>query len=858
MKNQIIKKIMAYLLVGAMVITTPMTASAAGLADAYDTGTGSDEDKSSNTDTNTDTNTNTGGIVPVPDGTVDPIVDVHNYDITGIVLDKESVNLEAVDQTDTLQARVLFGDYDPSQEEMVWATIDAGLKKKIENQIYWYSEDPDVVTIEGVKDDNSKAVIKATGTGAVKVAAWIEADRKVDQDNPYRPTEDDYQAWATVIVTEGTQTIDFEQDSKKFYQKHTYNLKEYTVINKGKSEIRANNSKAENLVYSGLNVTNGKATLSTDGILKVTKATASTKASFTIVGETSGKVQEIKDVEFGDAVPATKVEIKDKIKKLDFDLGTKTPNTSKEVSAVLYHKKGSKNITVGADDEQRDQITDIVTWKSKNEKIAYVEKVEGKNDLTARIVAKDVGTTTITATATSGKKASIKVTVSATPTGVKILGIDKVEGKGSTWTGKRTTLTAVLTAGENNEIEIPAGKTKFQWKPSERALAKVSGKAVATVKPTNYVGDTPKKVMITVEGKGKGYKVDNSEKPYELTIEQSDISNIGIAKKNYDGSYPKERVVPLNVKKGTDKASIGKGSFNDYVVADIDAKKGDASSVGWSVSGSAATIDDNGKLEPVKPGKATVTASYVSIKSNGKPQLNTKKITVTVVQNATSIAFAKEQTVKNPSPRSKEQTVTLKVKSIAPKKATCNVVGWKTLTHINKGDGKPEDKPNQSVPIGGTSEFIKKATKNSVTIKIPADAKAGSVIKVGAYTDGGVVAYAYVYVTEKTEKLTAENTNVSVNLGGEKTPLGNFTIDRNKTKNFNQKDLTFNETGTNGSTTAYITEPVTYSVDKNSAKYIKVDQNGNVIGLQRTGNKKATVTVKTISGKSAKIKVIVN
>ena len=852
MKNQIIKKIMAYLLVGAMVITTPMTASAAGLADAYDTGTGSDEDKSSNTDTNTDTNTNTGGIVPVPDGTVDPIVDEHNYDITGIVLDKESVNFEAVDQTDTLQARVLFGDYDPSKEEMVWATIDAKLKKEIENQIYWYSEDSDVVTIEGVKGDNSKAVIKATGTGEVKVAAWIEADRKVDQDNPYRPTEDDYQAWATIIVTEGTQTIDFEQDSKKFYQKHTYNLKEYTVINKGKSEIRANNAKAENLVYSGLNVTNGKATLSTDGILKVTKATASTKASFIIVGETSGKVQEIKDVEFGDAVPATRVEIKDKIKKLDFNLGTKTPNTSKEVSAVLYHKKGSKNITVGADEEQRDQITDIVTWKSKNEKIACVEKVEGKNDLTARIVAKDVGTTTITATATSGKKASIKVTVSATPTGVKILGIDKVEGEGSTWTGKRTTLTAVLTAGENNEIEIPAGKTKFQWKPSVKTLAKVSGKAVGTVKPTNYVGDTPKEVTITVKGKGIGYEVDGS---YKLTIEQSDISDIGIAKRNYDGSYPQKRVVPLKVKKGTDKASIGKGSFNDYVVADIDAKKGDASSVGWSVSGSAATIDDNGKLEPVKPGKATVTASYVSIK-NGKPQLNTKKITVTVVQNATSIAFAKEQTVKNPSPRSKEQTVTLKVKSIAPKKATCNIVDWKILAHINTGNAF-KDVANQSVPTGSTSEFIKKATKNSVTIKIPGDAKAGSVIKVGAYTDGGVVAYAYVYVTEKTEKLTAEKTTISVELG-KKEPLGNFTIDKNKTKNFNQKDLTFNETGTNGSTTAYTTEPVTYSVDKNSAKYIKVDQNGNVIGLQKTGNKKATVTVKTISGKSAKIKVTVN
>lgn len=93
--------------------------------------------------------------------------------------------------------------------------------------------------------------------------------------------------------------------------------------------------------------------------------------------------------------------------------------------------------------------------------------------------------------------------------------------------------------------------------------------------------------------------------------------------------------------------------------------------------------------------------------------------------------------------------MTLKVKSIAPKKATCNVVNWKILAHINKGEGEPENKANQSVAIGGTSEFIKKATKNSVTIKIPANAKAGSVIKVGAYTDGGVVAYAYVYVTER-------------------------------------------------------------------------------------------------------------
>ena len=108
--------------------------------------------------------------------------------------------------------------------------------------------------------------------------------------------------------------------------------------------------------------------------------------------------------------------------------------------------------------------------------------------MTREIVAKGVGSTTITATASSGKKATIKVTVDATPTGVKIIDING-ETSGDTYTGKRTTLKAVLIATvDGKEVQLPAGKSKFKWTPSDKKVATVSGKETGTVKPANLVG----------------------------------------------------------------------------------------------------------------------------------------------------------------------------------------------------------------------------------------------------------------------------------------------------------------------------------------------------------------------------------
>jgi hypothetical protein len=919
MKNQIIKKIMAYLLVGAMVITTPMTASATELENAYSTGVDQDTDNTSGSNTNTNTNTQTKAI------DIPGIIEDYNFNITGIMLDKEALSFNEVDAeghpvSEALQARVLFDDYDPTGEPMEWASLGYDEKQKIEKQIHWYSDDNDVAKVVWAKSDpkeengkeddkiivdagNLKALVKPKGVGQTNVYAWIEADGKQYVKNPDRPTPGDYIATAVVTVTEKITSIEFEQPYD-FFEKRTYDLKDYTNLEtSAKTSIPASSKGAETLIYSleGTAPKGCTVTLTEDGILTVKKAKKGMSIEFNAIA-TKSKTSENefvklsnKKITFGDAIHATQISA-DCGKSVGLDLG-KTGETSKTVNVTLENKKSKLKVDANTSLKERNDgknITDTVTWTTKNSNIADIVPVTvkdengnvlkdengndvTKNDLTREIVAKGVGSTTITATASSGKKATIKVTVDATPTGVKIIDING-ETSGDTYTGKRTTLKAVLIATvDGKEVQLPAGKSKFKWTPSDKKVATVSGKETGTVKPANLVGKEGESKPVTISVRvynGRKYDFTSAEttQDYTLTVKQSNISDISIDKlaNSTSPSDVKDGFITLvqtgsKNKKGKDTAYIGTGV--DYVAKPAETKYADA--IGWTISGAAATIDDNGKLTPVKPGKATISANYVTLNSKtGKAKLNKKTVAVTVIQNATSIAFAKEQTVKNPSPKGKPQAVTLKVKSIEPKKATCNVASWKIMAYIVDKDGKVVTKTDTSESFGpsvknGTG-YVKKSTKNSITVNVPGTAQAGSVIKVGAYTNGGVVAYAYIYVTDKTTKVKVENPNTEFELG-KTASIGKVIVelgkDANKqiiTKEAANKNTNFGNGGTQGDTTAYITEPVTYSVDKNSAKFIKVDQNGNVTGIQRTGKKTATVTIKTVSGKSAKVKIKVN
>lgn len=388
-----------------------------------------------------------------------------------------------------------------------------------------------------------------------------------------------------------------------------------------------------------------------------------------------------------------------------------------------------------------------------------------------------------------------------------------------TYTGKQKTLTAVLTAGKDekgNDIELPVGKTKIKWTTKDKTVAGVSGKKEAgTVKPVNGLkkkdnqAGEKKEVIIEVTAEGRNTKKEpyTFSGSYTLTVVQSNISSVEVDKrltviKDNGIKIKWNTIVADSATRGNDAAYVGTGNMYKAVSTEGSYPEGEAGSdaIGWTISGAAAKINDNGYLTPVKPGSSTVSVNYVTLNKDGKAKLNKKTVKVKVIQNATSIAFAKDQTVKNPSPREKDQTVTLKVKSIAPKKATCNVASWKIMAYITDKEGNVDETP-QSLSFDSKVKkgngYVTKTTANSITVKIPGKAQAGSVIKVGAYTNGGVVAYAYIYVTDKTTKVTVTGAPESVSLG-KTVSVG--TVKVTDSKEAGLKNQKFGKTGT---TTAY-------------------------------------------------------
>jgi hypothetical protein len=853
MKNQIIKKIMAYLLVGAMVITTPMTASAAGLADAYDTGTGSDEDKSSNTDTNTDTNTNTGGIKP---GEIPPVVEEFNINIFGIALDKETLDFDLGDeeQSNTLQARVLFDGYDPSNEDMQWA-VSAEEKAKIEKNIHWYSSNPDVAEVRIIdENDNTKAMVIAKGDGEAEITAWIEADKQVYSDDPNRPTQNDYKATAIVTVTEHATGVHFNYGDTPFVAKRQYDLNDYTYLTFKNGRELPVKACQESVTFSNMKINNKttKATLK-DGILKITKSQEGDIITFDMV--TEGGLKDKGEITIAKENPVTKLTFANN--KMTIDMGT-----DEAVEGKVY--KDTNTLTVQKKDVDA-ATTDLFTW-TESSKGKVIEIIENKGE-TATLRAINVGSSTVTVKASSGKSAKLKVTVTATPSDVKIEAPDMSESGYVTYTGKPTTMTAVLYG--KNGIKIPQGKTKLAWTVNDKSYAKVSSKGIVT--PANILyaknskGKLDKKNL--VEGLSVTSKVSVSVKgtsindDYDLKIDQSNVESFGIDKYNL-ADTSKTSKVNLVKNKATLKDDIFVGqSYNFVALATGKDPEGNivdfSNATAWTVSGKGINSKVNEatlQTTITSKVKATVKASYITISKNAKSgaysaKKNTATITISPIQMANTLTLNKNAVVVNP--KKGNNKVTLNVKALAPKGATDKIM-WKVMSRDAVTGTAIEGLSASGADLENKHNSPRNDAKNKkLTVIIPGTAPVGSVIKVGAYAEGGAVAYAYIYVTDKTTKVVTGLESVK--------PKNTISLKAGETAQLTPKLVTANgekavgeSKWSQGNTIAYDTEPVSYILDKKSAQYVKVDANGKIVALQKGT---AKVTIKTISGKSAKVTI---
>ena len=782
------------------------------------------------------------GTVPI-----DPDITEHEASIFGITLDKDTLALD-YNAKDGLKARVLFDNYNADKENMDWA-IDSEVRSKIEGSIKWYTADNSVAMVTGKGTD---ATVTGTGDGKTEVMAWIEADGKtVSGKTNTVPTEGDYIAKAVVTVKEHAKSLGFKVDAVKYVAGNEYELRDYTylVLDSGKERPATESQVAITYSFAEKLPRGVKATITDSGLLKITKGKAGDVIVLNAIAENGAKTD--KPIE---------ITLSEQVKVTNFTINANDMDMGKDTTIVERDGKQYVSQIASLDNIQPTGYTDnTFVWSVNNKKIVDIEpiKKDGINGKEARIIAKGVGKAKITVKAGSGKKITKAIEIKATADKLEIVGNDP------TYTGRPVTLEGQLT-GTNGLVVPVTAQTKLTWsltdKQNDKLYAKINNKGVVTPQNILYVNKgngkpdktqivKEKYVDVSITVKSKDGKTDKKD----LRINQSDVKYVDITK----GNYTEVEGISLgltDLKKNNQKATIDNtfvGQTYWFKASLTGEEKEDFSeSVAWTVAGKGIDASVNGAKVDAKitgTSNATIKASYIILEPKGK-NIIAKKITKVItikkpVQNAEKITLNKNEFVVFETGR--EQKVTINVKATTPKKATYKISDWKIKYHKAGAADDADDGASINKKISGK-------TNNKIQITVPADAKAGSVIKVGAYTDGGVVAYAYIYVTEKTQKVeTVPNKTHKLAVGGsvkiETTVTGASTTV--------SKDDVNKPVWNVESTNAYTVEPVTYTVDKKGASVIKLDENGNVTALKPG---KATVTVKTLSGKKkATVKITV-
>ena len=250
-----------------------------------------------------------------------------------------------------------------------------------------------------------------------------------------------------------------------------------------------------------------------------------------------------------------------------------------------------------------------------------------------------------------------------------------------------------------------------------------------------------------------------------------------------------------------------------------------------------------GKLSVLKGGTTKVTASYVTVnEKNGKKsaKLNKKTITVKAVQKATSLTLNKN--IFTVVAGTNAKPVAINVKKQLPS-GSKDKITWKVVAGDKNGEMLINDE-------GKTWKNVKPANAKTTSVKIPVSQyDAGTVVKVGAYADGGAVAYAYIYVVDSKTK------GVQVVKGKSKTTKETMTVGQSikLVPQIKKSDNSFHDAlNYTKENKGYASDPVTYSFNK--AGIASIDKDGNITAMKPGTTK---LTVKTLSGKKATVTITV-
>lgn len=644
MKGKFIKKLVAYALTAAMVVSTPMTAFASEFADNFWVSDGNEENDPSNSGTGTVTSTYTG--TSVLKDNAENIKGIKVTPSAAVLNDTNDYKLE-------LKAEIVY-EKEP----------DAEAKKKIEKHIEWSSSNLSIVRPAARATDRTICPIKGYNGGFATITASIDTnfDGEADQ-----------MAVVKVMVQKPVTNIGWKwNNGDKLYAGHTYDLHDYINI----SPVGAYDDSIT-FTMSGLGSKDKKlATLNGDGVLTLAKSIKEAKTVTLSVQWGNGNKSDVSvSLDPGNPVKSLKItQAKDALK---YDFANNYKNVADKWTK---EKQAPRDLTATVTAQKQGATTDELEWTSSNPRVVKVIETDKANEVKFEGVS--VGKATVTVKSTSGKSAKANITVIAT---LKDITSAKVK-ENKTYTGKSTqiileTIPEEATQSEkfkvtigDKSIKVKGIKGKAGFTPIVIPGNDITKLSVGTTTGTLESGLAIPKDAIKISGKDKNIAACGVE---AFTVYQSDVTlkDVVTAKDVTHDSVAK-KTVRLNPDRTVQYMAIADGTPMD--------------AISWETSKeTVAKVDDTGKVQVVGEGSAKITVSAVHIDTSGsKPKIKQIKIPFTVksTPKCEEIVF-KADTVGV----AKGKKAVIQIKQQLPKKAA-DPIAWYIekdgILVLQKWDGK--------------------------------------------------------------------------------------------------------------------------------------------------------------------------
>lgn len=698
MKGKFIKKLMAYALTAAMVVSTPMTAFASEFADNFWVSDGVDDHDEADhgpnpTGTGTVSSTNTNTTVLDQLTNVKGITIKENDKVTASTV----INLSET-KTKTLVAEVQYED---------GADITDEQKKAIEEKITWRSSNLEIIRPAARQGSRAICPINAYNGGFASITASIDVDNDL---------EADYMARVMVMVKNTVTAVHLNIPDNKLYAGHTYDLMDYVSFGSPKEFDVVTFTYKFDGDEKKQKLANKLVAKSNDGTFKIDKKLKDKDGLKVTITATANGITDTAEVVLSEGYPVTKMVMDNK--KPTYAIDEDYKKVGDEWKLLPAADRKARTLKVTATTKSGKPTTDDITWSSSDNRIVRI--IPQKDNKGVQFEGLAVGKATITATATSGKTAKVNVTVTA-----KLLQIKSATIKNNkTYSGKTTPIVIERVPKQNTDkLKVVIDKKDEKKVVKAKAgINPVITPANDLVTKLNYDGKEITSVKVEPANKKLGIPAETVK---AFTVHQSDVELTDVKGVVFDKASGTNKVTSVDKK----TVNMNSNRMVTYFATVKDPTKAPGlDAVSWTSSKETVATVDDGRIKVIGDGSAKITVSSVYKNTKGKFATIKKSFTIKSTPKCEEIILKSNiVTVKEGA-----KTATINIKQQSPKKAN-DTVKWYTY------DEKTGEMKLQSDPKTATNKKLTIATTGK---------KAGDVITVIAMAGSAEVEAKIVVVAK--------------------------------------------------------------------------------------------------------------